>query len=233
MIYHGVGSGMNQLTFALDDNLDKWTKPEPVLAKDKDGSIVKSIHYWDPDCWPIGDTYYALSGGKDPELMKSDDLKNWNYLGKLLHEGYPDNLGVGRDEDISCANMFKIGNKWMLLCISHRLGCRYYLGNFKNEKYLPDFHALMNWIQTNWEENHGGLVYFAPESMLTPDGRRVMWTWLITVSSQTGIQSLPRELELPNDGVLRMRPLRELETLRYDELSIKNVTVTKDNVYKL
>ena len=52
--------------------------------------------------------------------------------GKLLHEDYPDNLGVGRDEDISCANMFKIGNKWMLLCISHDLGCRYFIGDFKD-----------------------------------------------------------------------------------------------------
>ena len=41
--------------------------------------------------------------------------------------------------------MFKIGNKWMLLCISHRLGCRYYLGDFKDEKYLPEFQAMMSW----------------------------------------------------------------------------------------
>ena len=27
MIYHGQGSGRNQIAFALDDNLEKWTKP--------------------------------------------------------------------------------------------------------------------------------------------------------------------------------------------------------------
>ena len=142
MIYHGVGAG-NMVTLALDDNLDSWTKPEPVIAKDDAGKPVEDIYYWDPDCWLIGDTYYALSGGKDPELMKSDDLKIWKYLGKVLHDDYPDNLGVSREEDISCANMFKIGNKWMLLCISHSLGCRYFLGDFKDEKYIPDYHAKM------------------------------------------------------------------------------------------
>jgi hypothetical protein len=132
MIYHGVGSGHNQVTLALDDNLDKWTKPVPALALDENEEPVEDMYYWDPDCWIIDKTYYALSGGKDPELMKSDDLKTWKYLGKVLHAAYPDDLGVGRDEDISCANMFRIGNKWMLLCISHRLGCRYFLGDFKD-----------------------------------------------------------------------------------------------------
>jgi len=234
MIYHGVATG-NMVTLALDDNLDSWTKPEPVIAKDTAGKPVEGINYWDPDCWLIGDTYYALSGGKDPELMKSDDLKNWDYLGKLLHEDYPDNLGVGRDEDISCANMFKIGNKWMLLCISHDLGCRYFLGDFKDEKYLPDFHAKMNWGggYTDFKKGHHGLIYFAPESMLSEDGRRVMWAWVIPDISPVAVQSLPRELELPDDGILRIKPLRELETLRYDEVTKNNVTIKKSSIYSL
>jgi beta-fructofuranosidase len=91
----------------------------------------------------------------------------------------------------------------------------------------------MNWIDMNWEDGPGGLVYFAPESMLSEDGRRVMWAWLITESSQTGIQSLPRELELPEDGILRIRPLKELEILRSDELSKESITVTKEKGLKL
>jgi sucrose-6-phosphate hydrolase SacC (GH32 family) len=158
--------------------------------------------------------------------MKSPDLKEWVHLGLLLHDDMPTTIGVKKDEDISCANMFKIGNKWMLLCISHGLGCRYYLGDFKDEKYLPEFHAMMNW--KGWE-------FFAPESVLTPDGRRVMWAWCVLkdVPLQAGIQSLPRELSLPEDGVLRIKPLRELETLRYDEKSEANITVKSDGVYKL
>ncbi|MCF7955302.1 MAG: GH32 C-terminal domain-containing protein, partial [Phycisphaerae bacterium] len=153
------------------------------------------------------------------------DLQNWVYVGKLLHKDYPPNLGIGRDEDISCANMFKIGNKWMLLCISHRLGCRYYLGDFKDDKYLPEFHAMMSF---------NGNQFFAPESMLTKDGRRVMWAWLLNVPvAPGGIQSLPRELELPKDGVLRIRPLRELAKLRYDEKTESNITVKSGAAYQL
>ena len=224
MIYHGQGSGRNWLAYALDDNMEKWTKPEAIVPKDDEGNEPKMRH-WDPDCWLNGDTYYALSGGKGPHLMKSPDLKNWKYVGLLLHDDYPADLGVPKMEDISCANMFKIGNKWMLLCISHSLGCRYYLGDFKDEQYLPEFHALMSW---------NGRHFFAPESIVTRDGRRVMWAWLVgSPIAPSGVQSLPRELELPADGVLRIRPLRELEKLRHSEKREKAIAVKGGGAHKL
>ena len=117
IIYHGQGSGRNQLAFALDDEMEKWTQPVPIIPKDAAGQDA-NMRNWDPDCWLIGDTYYALSGGGNPSLMKSSDLKNWLFLGPLLHDDYPADIGMPKGEDISCANMFKIGNKWMLLCIS-------------------------------------------------------------------------------------------------------------------
>lgn len=113
----------------------------------------------------------------------------------------------------------------MLLCISHNLGCRYYLGEWKNEKFSPDFHARMTWDGKN---------FFAPESVLTKDGRRVMWAWLLDLPiAPTGVQSLPRELELPKDGVLRIRPLKELESLRYEEKQEKDIAVKGDAAYRL
>ena len=216
IIYHGQGSGRNWIQYPTDDQFNGWSEPDAVLPKTADGN-VPDIRHWDPDCWLNGDTYYALSGGGNPQLMKSTDLKNWTYLGDLLHEDYPEDLGVPKGEDISCANMFKIGDKWMLLCISHGLGCRYYLGDFKQEKYLPEFHAMMSF---------GNNMFFAPESMLTRDERRVMWAWLLKVPAvPTGVQCLPRELELPADGILRIRPLRELASLRHDEKSWGELTV--------
>ncbi len=222
IIYHGQGSGRNHLAFALDDNLDEWTKPVAVMPKTESGQEPKMRH-WDPDCWLNGETYYAISGGKGATLIKSSDLKTWKYLGLLLHDDMP-KIGVDKGEDISCANMFKIGDKWMLLCISHRLGCRYYLGDFKDEKYLPEFHAMMNW--NKWD-------CFAPESLLTSDGRRIMWAWCRLDGAQTGIQSLPRELSLPEDGVLRIKPLRELESLRYDQKSAGGITVKSGGIHVL
>ena len=224
IIYHGAGSGRNQIAFALDDNLERWTKPYPVEPKTKDGKLA-AIRHWDPDCWLTGDTYYATSGGGNPSLMKSSDLKNWAYLGPLLHDDYPANIGMPKGEDISCGNMFKLGKKWMLLCISHRLGCRYYLGDFKDEKYLPEFQAMMSWNGNN---------FFAPESVLSKDGRRVMWAWLLNLPiAPCGVQSLPRELELPDDGVLRIRPLRELQSLRYDGKQLGPIMVKSGSALRL
>jgi sucrose-6-phosphate hydrolase SacC (GH32 family) len=218
IIYHGQGSGRNQIAIAQDDNLEQWSKPmalEPKIRPDQDGSKIAN---WDPDAWLDGGNYYALSGGspgsgKPPTLFKSPDLKNWDYLGLFLTKDMPD---VQPTEDVSCPNFFKIGNKDMLLCISHTLGCRYYLGDWNNERFTPDFHARMNW--RGWD-------FFAPESVLTPDGRRVMWAWCNVGHPQSGIQSLPRELSLPADGMLRIKPLRELAQLRYDEINEVNLTL--------
>jgi sucrose-6-phosphate hydrolase SacC (GH32 family) len=237
MIYHGWGSDRNHIMYGLDENLDEWTDPEVILPRDENGDVAVK-EQWDPDCWQIGDTYYALSGGKDPDLMKSDNLNDWLFMGKLLHEDYPVKLDVDRYEDISCANMFRIGNKWMLLCISHALGCRYYLGDFKDEKFVPEFHALMNWMAddekpTGFAPDNKTLTYFAPESLKTKDGRRVMWAWITADASPSGLQSLPRELELPDDGILRIRPLKELETLRYDEQTFENITINRDEAFRL
>jgi len=224
IIYHGQGSGRNWIQYPKDDQFMAWEDPIAVVPKNPDGSEPKMRH-WDPDLWLNGDTYYALSGGKNPQLMKSTDLENWTYLGDVLHKDYPSDLGIPKDEDISCANMFKIGDKWMLLCISHPKGCRYYLGDFKDEKYLPDFHAMMSW---------NGNQFFAPESILTRDGRRVMWAWIMNLPiAPTGVQSLPRELELPADGVLRIKPLRELAKLRHDEKSWQDIKVADGGEHKL
>ena len=163
----GVRTG-TRLAFALDDNLEKWTRPVPIEPKTQRRQGRPRSNTGTRTAGLNGDTYYAIFGGGNPTLIKSSDLKSWKYLGRFLHDDMPANMGVNKEEDISCPNMFKIGNKWMLLCISHRLGCRYYLGDFKDEKYLPEFHAMMSW---------SGQDFFAPESVLTHDGRRVMWAW--------------------------------------------------------
>lgn len=243
MIYHGFGSGKNQIALALDDNLEQWAKPIPLNPLMPNGQ-KPTFNSWDPDCWLNNGTYYAIGGGKDPKLMKSDDLKNWVYLGELFHKDFPADIGVPKGEDVSCANMFKLGDKWMLLCISHALGARYYLGDFKDEKYLPTHHAMMNWAR--WDT-------FAPESLLTEDGRRVMWAWctagqngrqkvgrkkdfpslLNLAKFQAGIQCLPRELSLSEDGMLRIKPLRELESLRDEKKVVKDLTVKGDSIHLL
>lgn len=233
-IYHGESSGRNQIAIAKDNQLSEWEKPYPVEPKNPDGSDAK-VHHWDPDCFLIGDTYYSLSGGENPPLFKSKDLKNWTVVGPFLQRDLPD-VAIG--EDISCPNFFPIGDKWMLLCISHDLGCRYYLGDWdaRAEQFVPQQHGRMNFRregQSLFGRSSWRVDYFAPESVKTPDGRRVMWAWLATLDRQDGrmdartIQSLPRELSLAEDGRLRIQPLRELESLRHEPVTTANVTLTE------
>jgi sucrose-6-phosphate hydrolase SacC (GH32 family) len=231
-IYHGQGSGRNQIAIATDRKLSAWEKPYPVEVKNAEGREVKMNH-WDPDCFQIGDTWYAISGGENPPLLKSKDLRQWTRVGDFLRHDLPD---VARGEDISCPNFFPLGNKWMLLCISHDLGCRYYLGDWdaKAEQFVPQKHGRMNWRrdgQSLFSRQSWRVDFFAPESVLTPDGRRVMWAWCATLDRHDGamsgrtIQSLPRELSLSADGNLRIKPLRELESLRHDPVTLHDVSL--------
>jgi beta-fructofuranosidase len=222
IIYHGQGSGRNQIVLATDRQLTGWHPPYPLDVRHGDGSMAEITH-WDPDCFVIGDTYYAISGGENPPLLKSHDLRTWTHVGSFLAHDLPD-VAIG--EDISCPNFFPIGNKWMLLCISHHIGCRYYIGDWDAtaEQFVPQHHGRLNWRrdeQSLFGMQQWRVDFFAPESVLTPDGRRVMWAWLATLGRADGtmdtrtIQSLPRELWLADDDTLRMAPLRELATLRH------------------
>jgi beta-fructofuranosidase len=230
VIYHGKGPDRNQIVLAKDRQLSAWEQPYAIEVRTATGDEAEITH-WDPDCFLIGDTYYAISGGKNPPLMKSKDLKNWTLVGDFLRHEPPD-VTIG--EDVSCPNFFQLGGKWVLLCISHPFGCRYYIGDWDQEaeQFVPQSHGRMNWRRD--EQPVWGVQlrtdFFAPESVLTPDGRRVMWAWLRSAGPDGAllnktIQSLPRELSLPEDGILRIRPLRELETLRFDPIRLGEVTI--------
>jgi sucrose-6-phosphate hydrolase SacC (GH32 family) len=238
----GWQNGKPVLYSALDDDLETWAAPIPIVPQVRPDQDVKKMVCWDPEIWTDANTTYALQGvfplelGKESTLLKSTDQKNWEYVGPFMSREMPGVLqstnNPRQHEDVSCPNFFKIGDKWMLLCISHIRGCRYYLGDWKNEQFAPDFHARMNWSLSEGmkDGDHGG-EFFAPESLLTPDGRRVMWAWLFASSNKKYgetwqvVQSLPRELSLPKDGVLRIKPLKELEQLRYNPVCEKDSVV--------
>ena len=222
-----VDPGASFISIAKDNSLSAWEKPYPVLPKGGPDGKDMTLR-GDPDCFRVGDYYYAYSAVEDVRLCRSSDLVNWSYVGGLLKYDMPD---VAAGEDLSCANMYQLGDKWMLLCISHSMGCRYYLGDWDAgaEQFVPESHGRMNWRSFGQPiTNPVYRDFFAPESVLTPDGRRVMWAWLATLDKEIdskSVQSLPRELSLADDGTLRINPLRELESLRYDSVAIDNLVV--------
>ncbi len=227
MCYHQVGQG-NAMAVALDDDLNEWKKLDsnPITPKTKPGDTHHGKYRsWDPFGWLEGETYYAIFGGKRPAIAKSDTLTGkWNYVGDLMANAVD---GVSIKEDVSCADFFKIGDQHMLLCISHRLGCRYYLGEWKDEKFHPTFHERMSWVDNS---------FFAPESLLDDRGRRIMWAWIFDRAGfktrmeygWSGTMSLPRVLSLGGDGVLHMDVPREIERLRYNPRKKENITLKAD-----
>ena len=213
--YHQVGQG-NAMAVALDDDLNEWRKLDsnPITPKTREGDEHHDKYRsWDPHGWLEGDTYYAIFGGKRPGVAKSPALEGeWKYVGDLFAHGVD---GVALDEDVSCPDLFKLGDRHVLLCISHRLGCRYYVGDWRDEKFFPESHAQMSWVDN---------TFFAPESLLDHKGRRIMWAWVLDgirfgvrpKYGWSGTMSLPRVLSLGDDGQLRMDVPDEIEALRYD-----------------
>ncbi|HJN52460.1 MAG: GH32 C-terminal domain-containing protein [Pseudomonadales bacterium] len=225
--YHQVGQG-NAMAVALDDDLNEWKKLDsnPITPKTQQGDAHHGVYRsWDPFGWLEGDTYYAIFGGERPGIVKSPTLGGqWQYVGDLFAHGLE---GVSLNEDVSCADLFKLGDKDVLLCISHRLGCRYYLGEWKNEQFYPESHAQMSWVDHS---------FFAPESLEDDKGRRIMWAWLLDgpefgirwENGWSGAMSLPRVLSLGDDGQLRMDVPEEIEALRYGAFKKEDFALQSD-----
>lgn len=228
-LYHGVDAG-NCIATSTDDDLIHWTKlpSNPIIPNPKKGDPEFGKYTsWDPHGWVEGGTYYAIFGGTPgagtlATLFKGKSLDKWEYAGLFLDRDLPE---INADDDISCPDFFKIGDKHMLLCISHKRGCRYYLGRWENEKFYPETHAWMNWP---------GGTFFAPESLVDNQGRRIMWAWVLDMmpgqeppkSGWSGTMSLPRHLWLADDGTLRMAPVKELESLRYNARHKENIALS-------
>ncbi|MXX61996.1 MAG: hypothetical protein F4112_04275 [Holophagales bacterium] len=215
--YHQHGEG-NAMAVVLDDDLNEWRKLDsnPITPQTREGDEHhERYRSWDPFGWLEGDTYYAIFGGQRPAVAKSPELEGeWKYAGDLFAHGVE---GVAINEDVSCPDLFELGAKHVLLCISHRLGCRYYVGEWRNEQFHPESHARMSWVDNS---------FFAPESLLDDRGRRIMWAWILdeplfgarTKHGWSGTLSLPRVLSLGDDGLLRIDVPEEIEALRHGEV---------------
>ena len=228
MCYHQVDQG-NAMAVALDDELNEWRKLDsnPITPQTQQGDEHHGKYRsWDPFGWYDGERYYAIFGGQHPAIASADALDSqWQYKGDLFAHGLE---GVSLDEDVSCADLFQLGGKDVLLCISHRMGCRYYIGDWKSEQFYPESHTQMSWIDNS---------FFAPESLQDDSGRRIMWAWLLDFRQYrerleqgwSGTMSLPRVLSLNAQGELNIDVPSEIEALRYRPFNRDNINVPSDS----
>ncbi len=155
-------------------------------------------------------------------LFVSGNFEDWKYLGVFYERkhGWTD-----RSEDNMCPSFLPLpsspaggppSGKHLLIFISHNKGCQYYVGDYRDDKFFPDSHGRMTWIDN---------TYFAPEALVDAQGRQIMWAWLLDnppgekEKGWSGVFGLPRSLWLGEDGTLRMQPVKELERLRSHEKS--------------
>lgn len=221
--------------WGITDTVNK--KGEKILFGSADPSNI----------WKKDNRYYMLTGnlivleqfGRKPDsdpnmqgdwldLLVSDDLKKWEYLHRFYKS---ERKWTEKSEDNMCPSFLPLpksaeggtpSNKHLLLFISHNKGCQYYIGNYKGDHFYPDRHGRMSWIDN---------AFFAPEALVDNKGRQIMWSWVFDdrsdslkkFSGWTGTYSLPRTLWVDKEGGLGIAPVKELESLRMNEIRKSNL----------
>ena len=216
----------NQNLAYSEDGIN-FTKYEgnPVLRVPADNTK----HFRDPKVWQEEDTFYMVLGSQADDglgralLYASKDLIHWertSVLAKakeLRTEGYM----------WECPDFFHLDGEDVLLMSPQGLepdGDRfrnlnqtgYLLGKLGEDKVLA---------RGEFEEIDNGHDFYATQTMLAPDGRRVMVAWMNAWDSDmlekedgwAGALTFPRELHIKH-GHIYQQPVQELASLREAKL---------------
>lgn len=181
-------------------------------------------HFRDPKVWREGESWYMIVGARAGEtgqvrLYRSRDLRQWQ------EEGVLDEAEAGMGFMWECPDFFTLGDKRVLMFSPQGMAAH----GFKNRNLFQSGYLLGDWQPGQpfvrageFVEMDHGHDFYAPQSFLTPDGRRIVIGWLDMWESPlpeqqdgwAGMLSLPRELSLSPDSHVQMRPAKEVESLR-------------------
>ena len=210
----------------------------PVLtAKDlpKGGS---ESDFRDPKIWKEEDAYYAIVGNRPADgsgsvlLFRSEDAFHWQYYGCAAsnHSQY----GMMWE----CPDYFRLDGKDVLL-VSPRemspIGLEFHAGN-GTVCMIGEADENRHLIRENVHAIDYGIDFYAPQTLLTPDGRRILIAWMQnwdTARSQPvtnricGHMTLPRELRV-RDGRLIQQPVREIENYHGERIRYMNVPLSTE-----
>jgi len=206
-----------------DADLISWEKSpaNPVLSEALHGG--RKIYDWrDPFIFRHKKTTFMVLGGSLNQskggqavvnIYEAENLEltKWKYRGVLFQ--LPD-LEARTAE---CPNFFQLGDQWVLL-VSPYGKVQFFVGDFDAGtcRFKPRARGLLD---------HGPNFY-APNTMLIHDGRRLVWGWVNGFPSGrgwNGCLSLPRQLSLSRDSQLRQSPAPQLSKLRGKQLAWRNV----------
>lgn len=178
-------------------------------------------HFRDPKIWMEDDGYYMVVGNKTIEgtpqvvLFHSEDLKKWKFVSVLAKDN-EGKLGTMWE----CPDFFCLDGEYVLITSPTDMCAYQEFHNGNNSVYY------MGKYDKNQHEYHydnvysldDGLDFYAPQTMLASDGRRIMIGWMQSWDSNirpngqkwSCMMTLPRELRIQNGKILQS-PVRELE----------------------
>lgn len=219
--YINEGRGANVIYLQSIDGLHFSEKK--LLLSNADYPKDYTCHVRDPKVWKEKDIYHMVLGGR-----KKDDT------GAILHYVSKDKINWKLKEEIisaddfgfmwECPDLFELDGQQVLICCPQ--------GVIREEYRYQNPHQAGYWIlpmsQEGFTELDKGFDFYAPQTFLAPDGRRILYGWggvsemdkeyrndpIIEEGWQHSL-TVPRELKLVN-GVIRQYPIKELEALRYD-----------------
>lgn len=231
-----VGDGIDYEKYEQNPVLDKKDLPEGSSKCD----------FRDPKIWKEEDGTFrcvvgnlAEEGGGQILLFHSQDGFRWEYQKVLA----ANNNRFGKMWE--CPDFFELDGKWVLLTSPQDMlpeGFEYHNGN-GTLCLIGEFDKKTDTFteQKNQSIDYG-IDFYAPQTLLTPDGRRVMIAWMQNWDTSRlhpqetkwfGQMTISRELSIKN-GRLYQSPVRELEKLRCNKVEYKNVvfadTITLDAV---
>jgi beta-fructofuranosidase len=243
LLYTGVrktddGDEYQTQCIAVGDGVDYLKSPlNPVIDSSMLPDGGSHVDFRDPKIWRDRDGFHTVAANLCPDgsgailQYDSDDGQHWRYAGVLA-------AGRGHYGTMwECPDFFTLNGKAVLLHSAHEMqneGLEYHpgdgtvchIGQFDPEKRcLLDEH-----VQTI----DYGLDFYAPQTVETSDGRRIMIGWMQSWAGSRegrphlpffGQMTVPRELSI-RDGRLYQKPVRELEACRRNVVRYENVTVT-------
>ncbi|WP_334352618.1 glycoside hydrolase family 32 protein [Companilactobacillus sp. HBUAS56257] len=232
--HHYIGDGnpdhfwQNQNLAISEDGINfKKYENNPIIAQAPEDNTQ---HFRDPKVWYNNGIWYLILGsqGKDELgrvlLYKSPNLINWNLVGPVTKSSEISKEGYMWE----CPDFFHLGDFDFLLMSPQ--GILEDNGKFKNENETGYMVGKYNYEKNEYQrggfsEIDNGHDFYASQTTLTPDGRRIVIGWMDMWGSEmpesndgwAGALTIPRELIYENN-ILQMRPIKELERLRERKL---------------
>ena len=226
---------------AMGDGRDYVKCPENPILTEKDlPEGGNSRHdFRDPKVWLGEDgTYYCVAGNctlddHDGQILlySSPDAIHWSFETILAKN----NGRFGKMWE--CPDFFELDGKYVLITSPQDMlpkGFEYHNGN-GTLCLIGSYDAPAGTFTEEHDQTVDyGIDFYAPQTILTPDGRRVMIGWMQnwdTCNMRTqhedwfGQMSLPRELSVKN-GRLWQKPIREFDALRCKRIEYQDVHVT-------